>query len=96
MLAGFFCVMAGVESGGRMLYAFSRDKAVPGWRMWSRVPASLQVPVPAVWGVVLASFLLGLPMLDNSTTFSAVTSIAVIGGYTSYGIPIFLRCGANG
>lgn len=33
----FFCGMSCVTSMSRMTYAFSRDGAVPGWRLWSKV-----------------------------------------------------------
>ncbi|MEK8107582.1 amino acid permease [Micromonospora sp. M12] len=33
----FFCGMSCVTSMSRMAYAFSRDRAVPGWRLWSTV-----------------------------------------------------------
>ena len=32
-----FCGMACVTSASRMTYAFSRDRAIPGWRMWTRL-----------------------------------------------------------
>src|SRR3954451_24062782 len=32
-----FCGMACVTSASRMCYAFSRDRAVPGWQMWTRL-----------------------------------------------------------
>ena len=35
--------------------------------------------------MVTCTFLLGLPMLNSSVAFSAVTSIATIGLYLSYG-----------
>jgi uncharacterized membrane protein len=39
----------------------------------------------------VGAFLLGLPYLWNPTAYFAVTSIAVIGLYIAYGIPILLR-----
>ena len=32
-----FCGMACLTSASRMCYAFSRDRAVPGWRIWTRL-----------------------------------------------------------
>ena len=32
-----FCGMACVTSCSRTFYAFSRDRAVPGWRLWTRL-----------------------------------------------------------
>ncbi|KAI3605803.1 amino acid permease [Moniliophthora roreri] len=46
---------------------------------------------PLVWLACTLSFILGLPSLGSTVAFSAATSIATIGLYTSYGIPIALR-----
>ena len=35
-----FCAGSGMTSASRMTYAFSRDHAIPGWRLWSKVTAS--------------------------------------------------------
>ena len=43
----FFCGMACVTSCSRTFYAFSRDRAVPGWQLWSSVNRN-RVPVAAV------------------------------------------------
>src|SRR5215218_5331451 len=48
VIAQFFCVTASVTSASRMLFAFSRDRAVPGHQLWSRV-ASNRVPRNSVW-----------------------------------------------
>ena len=53
----------------RMLYAFSRDGAVPGSRWWHKVHPRTQTPMNAVWLCVFVAFLLGLPVL-NSTVVS--------------------------
>ncbi|HVZ21288.1 MAG TPA: amino acid permease, partial [Vicinamibacterales bacterium] len=52
-----FCGMACLTSASRMCYAFSRDGAIPGWRIWSRVNAS-RIPFNgvifmAVWAAVI-------------------------------------------
>ena len=44
-----------------------------------------------VWLACTLSFILGLPSLGSSVAFAAATSIATIGLYISYGIPILLR-----
>ena len=36
----FFCAGSGMTSASRMTYAFSRDHAIPGWKLWSKVTAS--------------------------------------------------------
>jgi amino acid transporter len=90
-----FCGMACMTSASRMMYAFSRDGAVPGWRIWSRVN-DRRIPFNAVIAVAVAALILTLPALygnkDGVTVaFTAVVSIGVIGLYIAYVIPIFLR-----
>ena len=90
----FFCGMSCVTSMSRMAYAFSRDRAVPGWRLWARVDRN-GTPVNAIIGATLAGLVLTLPALYQSAgipvAFYAVVSVAVIGLYLSFLIPIFLR-----
>ncbi len=51
VVAQFFCVTASVTSASRMMFAFSRDRAVPGHPLWSKVAAN-RVPRNAVWAIV--------------------------------------------
>ncbi len=37
VIAQFFCVTASITSASRMMFAFSRDRAVPGHQLWRRV-----------------------------------------------------------
>jgi amino acid transporter len=91
-VAQFFCGLASVTSASRMLFAFSRDGAVPGSRFWRRVSERERVPVNAIWGICLASWILMLPTLKNPIVGYAVgTSIAVIGLYIAFVLPIILR-----
>ena len=90
-----FCGAACLTSSSRMTYAFSRDGAMPGWRIWSRVNAK-RVPVAAVLFVAVWAAILTIPAyFPNSAgvpvAFYAVVSIAVIGLYIAYVIPIYLR-----
>ncbi|MFG2820146.1 amino acid permease [Kitasatospora sp. NPDC048365] len=89
--AQFFCGMASVTANSRMIYAFSRDGALPGSKLWHRIDPRTQTPTNAVWLATGGALLLGLPALWNSTAYTAVTSISVIGLYISYVIPTFLR-----
>ena len=49
LLGQFFCCMASVTSNSRMVYAFSRDGAIPFSRFWHKVHPSTRTPVNAVW-----------------------------------------------
>ncbi|WP_395298730.1 amino acid permease [Kitasatospora hibisci] len=89
--AQFFCGMASVTANSRMIYAFSRDGALPGSALWHRIDPRTQTPTNAVWLATGGALLLGLPALWNTTAYTAVTSISVIGLYISYVIPVYLR-----
>ena len=99
----FFCTVACMTSCTRMLFAFSRDGAVPGAQYWSRLNKN-RVPVYGVFLTVVVALLITLPALvsvkvalpDGSevpspVAFYAVVSIGVLGLYLAFAIPIFLR-----
>jgi amino acid transporter len=97
-LGQFFCTMACMTSCSRMLFAFSRDGAVPGHKQWSRLSVR-RVPVAgviltAVIGIILTAPAL-IPVDINGApvpiAFYAVVSIGVIGLYWCFAIPIWHR-----
>lgn len=73
-----------------MVYAFSRDGAMPLSSLWHKVNKQ-EVPINAVWLSVLISFCMALPSLGSIVAFEAMVSIAVIGLYIAYALPIFFR-----
>ena len=89
--AQLFCGMSSVTANSRMIYAFSRDGALPGSAFWHRVNKRTRTPTNAIWLAAGFAFVLGLPYLKNYTAYAAVTSIAVIGLYIAYVMPTFLR-----
>jgi amino acid transporter len=98
----FFCTTACMTSASRMTFAFSRDGAIPGSGLWSKVNAA-KVPANAVLLVAVVAALITLPALVEvnigteeeplivPTAFYAVVSVAVIGLYLAFLIPIWLR-----
>jgi amino acid transporter len=95
--AQLFCGMSSVTANSRMIYAFSRDGALPGSALWHRVNKRTRTPTNAIWLAAVGALILGLPYLWNSYAYAAVTSIATIGLYIAYVAPTFLRLrqGAN-
>src|SRR3954470_15326074 len=89
--AQFYCGMSSVTANSRMIYAFSRDGAIPGSRFWHRINPRTRTPTNSIWFAAVGAFLLGLPYLVNPVAYAAVTSIAVIGLYIAYITPVFLR-----
>jgi amino acid permease (GABA permease) len=90
-VAQFFCGMASVTANSRMSFAFSRDNALPGSRLWSKVNPRTGTPTNSIWLCVTCSLILALPALKSLIAYFAVTSIAVIGLYIAYVVPVFLR-----
>jgi amino acid transporter len=100
--AQFFCATSCLTSASRMTFAFSRDGAIPGSRIWQKLTAK-RVPANGVLLVATVAAIVTLPALIEVNTgtaekplivpvaFYAVTSIAVIGLYLAFAIPIFLR-----
>ena len=93
-----FCAMACMTSTTRMLFAFSRDGAVPGARLWTRLNRS-GVPLYSVALVAALAIILALPALVEvdingapvPVAFNAVVSIGVVGLYLAFAIPIYQR-----
>ena len=92
-----FCGMACVTSCSRMTYAFSRDRAVPGWKLWTRLNHH-RVPAFAVLFACFWAMVITLPALigdeenlNYTYAFYAVVSITVIGLYIAYVMPTYLR-----
>ena len=100
--AQLFCATSCMTSASRMTYAFSRDGAIPGSSRWVSLTAK-RVPANAVVFVAVCAAIVTLPALIEVNigteeaplliplAFYAVTSIAVIGLYLAFAIPIWLR-----
>ena len=89
--AQFFCGMSSVTANSRMIFAFSRDGAVPFSDFWHHISKRSHVPVHSAWFGAVGAFILSAPYLWSPVAYGAVTSIAVIGLYVAYLIPVFLR-----
>src|SRR4029079_14462447 len=96
--AQFYCGMSSITSASRMLYAFSRDRATPGHQLWRRLNGE-RVPYLAAAAIAVLAFLCAFPAYFSKdigvgagfVAYAAVTSIATIGLYIAYAIPIYLR-----
>ncbi len=74
----------------RMIYAFSRDGAVPFHNVWHSLDRG-RTPRNAIILAAVAAFILAIPTVWNFAAYVAVTSIATIGLYIAYALPILLR-----
>ncbi len=93
-----FCTTACQTSASRMLFAFSRDRAVPGHQLWSKLSAK-KVPANAVAITAVIAAIITLPALVEvdingapvPVAFFAVVSIGVVGLYLCFAVPIYYR-----
>jgi amino acid transporter len=90
-----YCSTACLTSCSRMLFAFSRDGAVPGASQWAKVNTN-GTPRNAVVISSLVAVVLTLPALYKApnglpVAFIAVVSIGVVGLYVAFAIPIWYR-----
>lgn len=87
-----YCVELGcIIAGSRVIYAYSRDGALPGSRWWKQVNRFTHTPVNALWFDLFINALLGLLMFASPIAIGAVFSIGAIAQYTAFTIPIALR-----
>ncbi len=91
----FFCGMCGVTANSRMVYAFSRDGALPGSKYWHRINPKTRTPTNAVWlGITLSAIAGALALIqsDNyAVAFFVLVGFCAVGLYMAYVIPVFLR-----
>jgi len=90
-----FCGMGCIAAASRMVFAFSRDGAVPGHSLWRRLNKQ-RTPTWSVLLVVLLALIITIPALFGNSAglpvaFFAVTSITTIALYIAYILPVFLR-----
>lgn len=79
-----------MTAASRCTYAFARDGAIPGSRLWARVDKRFDIPL---WGLVLSTVidaLLGCIYFGSTAAFNAFTGCATICLSVSYGIPILV------
>ena len=82
------CGLFSLTSNSRMMFAFSRDRALP--HFFDHVDKRFQSPMRTIWLAAFLAFILALPSLGSAVAFSAATSIATIGLYISYTMPILI------
>ena len=89
------CATVGIiATASRQVWAFSRDRAVPGWEYLRRVESKSAVSIYAVTLTTIVSCLLALIILGSATAFNDIVSLSVVGLFNSYLMttcPLFWR-----
>ncbi|RAL08248.1 amino acid transporter [Aspergillus homomorphus CBS 101889] len=84
------CGLGGISSGSRMLWAFSREQALPGWRWILQLNKRTSVPFHSICVIVIAAGLIGLINIGSSVVLSIVLSLLMEAFFFSYIIPLSL------
>jgi choline transport protein len=85
-----FALFGVYASSSRLVWAFSRDRGLPASRFFSRITEWNKAPTNAVLLCFVVTTLLSLINIGSYTAFNAFLSLATIGFYFSYGLPILL------
>jgi len=86
----FFAGVGALTAASRCTYAFARDGAIPGSRIWKRVDKRFDIPLMALVLSTVVDCLLGLIYFGSLAAFNSFTGVATICLSTSYGMPIFI------
>lgn len=85
-----FCSISITVAASRCTWAFARDDAMPGSKIFSRVSKRLGMPLEALVLTTVVQMLLGLIYLGSSSAFLAFVSVGVMALAVSYAIPIIV------
>src|SRR3954471_21938718 len=86
----FFAGTGALTAASRCTYAFARDGAIPGSRLWAKVDKRFDIPLMALILSTAVDCLLGLIYFGSSAAFNSFTGVATICLSTSYGMPILI------
>ncbi|KAH8426898.1 uncharacterized protein LDX57_004624 [Aspergillus melleus] len=79
-----------ISSGSRMLWSFSRERAIPGWQWIRQVNARTSVPFHSTCIIVIAVGLLSLINIGSSVVLNIILSLVLEGFFASYLISLSL------
>ncbi|KAH8881921.1 amino acid transporter [Thozetella sp. PMI_491] len=91
IIAQFFVGQAVTVTASRIVFAYSRDGALPGSSLWCKISKKTGTPVWATWCLLTISALLGLLVFAGPAAIGAVFSLGAIGQYTAFTFPVALK-----
>lgn len=80
-----------MQSLGRTVFAFSRDRLLPFSNIWTKILPATGTPILAVWISVFWCIAINLIGLGSYTAILGVFNVTAIALDWSYCIPIFCR-----
>ncbi|KAK1910173.1 hypothetical protein P3342_006446 [Pyrenophora teres f. teres] len=89
LVLGLLCGIGCTTAASRATWAFSRDGAIPGYKLWKKVNPKLDVPLNAMMLSMAVQLILGLIYFGAAAAFNAFSGVGVICLTLSYAAPIF-------
>ncbi|KAI8306392.1 Polyamine transporter TPO5 [Colletotrichum sp. SAR11_59] len=86
-----FAGIGALTAASRCTYAFARDGAIPGYKLWSKVNHKLDMPLWALFLSTAVDCVLGCIYFGSSAAFNSFTGVATICLSTSYGVPVLVN-----
>ncbi|UNI22907.1 hypothetical protein JDV02_008751 [Purpureocillium takamizusanense] len=86
-----FAGIGALTAASRCTYAFARDGAIPGYKLWSRVNKSLDMPLWALTLSTVVDCVLGCIYFGSPAAFNSFTGVATICLSASYGVPVLVN-----
>jgi choline transport protein len=83
--------VAGLTSTSRTAWAFARDDAFPFSAFFAEIDGKSHVPLRMCVLVSVLQGLLGILYVVNTTAFNAMLSMAILGMYVSYALPVAFK-----
>ncbi|OBT75069.1 hypothetical protein VF21_06489 [Pseudogymnoascus sp. 05NY08] len=87
----FFAGVGALTASSRCTYAFARDGAIPGYKLWKKVNKTLNVPLSALLLSAFVDCALGCLYFGSSAAFNSFTGVATICLNASYCTPILVN-----
>jgi len=91
LIAQLLCGLACTESSARVLFAVSRDRLLPASAFWYRVNRRTRTPTNAVWLTVACAAVLAVPVLWDTSAFTALAAFAAFTSGLAVIVPVYLR-----
>lgn len=85
-----FASIGSVTVSSRYTYAFARDGAIPGHKLWARISPRFGLPLNAILLSTAINFCLGPIYFGSTAAFNSFTGTATICLSTSYGVPVLV------
>jgi amino acid transporter len=86
-----FAGIGALTAASRCTWAFARDGAIPGHRIWSRVNTRFDMPLYALGLSTAVDCVLGCIYFGSSAAFNSFTGVATLALSTSYGVPVLVN-----